>query len=285
MAKKRAACPECGHSFTIHIDGLGAKQIGVRARRVTGNQLEYNITAPSEMIEAGRFVTVGDDLILTGAFSLPVGALFGFVASLASPDYAIELIGLGASAGVALAWGWLCAEHNQRLKRVLPWFIKHQAEWAAAKDEEIGNVELTVDHRHRDGNTEIGRTINRFGALPVDVKRFNEWAQGVLVGQSLAVPNWTPKAKMFTRPEYDSLLAKMKAGEIIVNLGSNKGNTLTGGGRRALGRHLADCGITPPSPASEADFLGERLAEAKINNGGNTPLPRSEVRAGGQNGG
>lgn len=284
MAKKGVKCPYCDHNFTVTIDGLKTKQIGVRAKRITGNQFEYNITAPSEMIEAARFATVTDDLILTGALSLPVGALFGFVASLAAPDYVIEAVGLGASAGVTLAWGWLCAEHNQRLKRILPWFIEHQPQWASAKDETIGgNVELTVDHRYRDGNTEAGRTVNRFGALPVDVDRFNEWVQGALVGQSLAVPNWTPKAKLFTRPEYDSLLTKMKAGKIIVNLGSNKGNTLTGGGRRALSRHLADCKITPPSPASE-DFLGDRLTQAKMKNGGNTPLPRSGVRAGGSNG-
>jgi hypothetical protein len=58
----------------------------------------------------------------------------------------------------------------------------------------------------------------------------------------------------------------------VVNLGSNKGNTLTASGRRALARHLQDCGIIPPSPVSE-DFLGARLAQAVKQNGGNTPLP------------
>lgn len=285
MPKKRVLCPECGHSHTVRINGLETKIIGVRARRITGNQFEYQITAPEATIEADRFYSVGDDLLLTGALSAALGTAAGFIASLVAPNYAPQFIGLGASLGCSLGWGWLCAEHNQRLKKVLPWFVKQRGTWATGKDKTIGgNVELTIDHRYRDGHTEAGRTVNRFGALPVDVDRFNEWCQGVLVGKSLAVPTWTPKAKMFARTEYDLLLDKMRGGNIVVNLGSSKGNTLTGGGRRALARHLVDCGIIPPSPASEKDFLGERLTQAAANNGGNTPLPRPEVRAGGRNG-
>lgn len=284
MSKKRVTCPECGHIHTVRIDGLKTKRIGVSARRITGNQFEYQITAPEATIEADRFYSVGDDLILIGALSAAVGTAGGFIASLVAPNYAPQFIGLGASLGCSLGWGWLCAEHNQRLKKVLPWFVKQRGTWAMGKDKTIGgNVELTVDHRYRDGNTEAGRTTQRFGPLPVDVNRFNEWCQGVLVGKSLAVPNWTPRVKLFARTEYDPLLDKMRGGNIIVNLGSSKGNTLTSGGRRALTRHLKDCGITPPSPAPEKDFLGERLTQAAENNGGNTPLPCSGVCAGGRN--
>ncbi len=245
MAKKRAACPECGHKFTVHIDGLKAKQIGVRAKKITDGQFQYAITAPSDMIEAGRFITVTDDLILIGAFSLPVGALFGFVASLAAPDYAIELIGLGASAGVALAWGWLCAEHNQRLKRVLPWFIEQQEQWAANEWEtNVGNVSLTVDHR-----SETGRTIQYFGTLPVDVDRFGQWAEAVLGTQvparTLAIANWTGSSGLFSRKEYVALLALLRQSEAVINQ-PGKGNALTCGGRRALRQHLK---AHPPTPA------------------------------------
>jgi hypothetical protein len=181
--------------------------------------------------------------------------------------------------GLTKVWRWQCFE-------ALPNAVNNYLALAKGKvAARGGNVELTVSRRQRDGNKESGRTINRFGELPIDMERFNEWVQGALLGKSLAVSNWTPETKLFTRPEYDQLLAKMRAGGLIINLGSNKGNTLTAGGRRALGRHLADCGITPPSPVSEEDFLGERFTQVKMNNGGNTPLPRSGVYVGGQNAG
>jgi hypothetical protein len=290
--RKKAICPECNHKHTVEIEIYRqTRQLatyGVRSRRVTDNQFEYTVTAPQEMVEEiedeGQVRTIFNDLALGACFAGCTGVVAGGIASALMPAHLPNNIEIEAIAQTIIIWGgiggmvaygWLCDEYNTRLK----------PEWATAKDEAIGgNVELTVDHRYRDGNTEAGRTVNRFGTLPVDVERFNEWAQSALVGKSLAVSNWTPLAKMFTRPEYDQLLAKMTAGGIIVNLGSNKGNNLTGGGRRALTRHLIDCGKTPPSPVGETDFLGERLAQAKASNGGNTPLPRSEVRVGGENG-
>jgi hypothetical protein len=249
MGKKRAECPDCGHRFTVQIGGQQTKTIGVRSRRLTGNQFEYEVIAPSTMTDAGRLTTITDDLILTGAFSLPVGAAIGCVAGIAAPDYAIELIGLGASGGTALAWGWLCAEHNQRLKRVLPWFMEQKEAWASARDEAIGgNVSLTMDHRYRDGDTEAGRTIQYFGKLPVDVERFNQWAEAVLgtrvPAQTLAIANWTGSGKLFSRKEYDTLLAILRKCEAVV-LGGG-GHILTGGGRRALRQHLKAHPPTPP---------------------------------------
>jgi hypothetical protein len=295
MSKKRVICPECGYHFTIKFGNVAIQAIGVRSKRITGNQFEYSLTAPTDMIEDQKFTSLSNDAILAGLFGISTGVVAAGITRILLPanipnsviaEATEQAILIWGGLGSLFAYGWLCAEYETRLKRILPWFMENKEKWAAAKDETIsGNVELTIDHRYRDGNTESGRTINRFGVLPVDVERFNEWAQGAIIGKSLAVGHWTPKTRLFTRPEYDQLLIKMKAGGLIVDLGSNKGNTLTGGGRRALSRHLVDCGITPPSPASEADFLGERLAQAAANNNGNTPLPRSEVYAGGQNGG
>lgn len=249
MTKKRVDCPDCGRKFTVQIGGLQVQSVGVRSRRVTNNQFEYTMTAPAHMIEVGQFGTVANDLILSGAFSLPVGAAVGLVASIAAPDYAIELIGLGASIGTSVAWGWLCAEHNQRLKRVLPWFLKQSASWSMAKDGTIGgNVELTMDHRYRDGQTESGRTIQYFGTLPVDTARFSEWAAAVLgtqvPAQTLAIANWTGKGKLFSRKEYESLLALLRKSQAVV-LRASEGHILTGGGRRALRQHLK---AHPPTP-------------------------------------
>lgn len=245
MTKKRVTCPNCEHRF---IARLGT--FGVRSRRITGNQFEYTITTPGEMTYSDQLSTVIDDLLLSAAVSLPVGAGVGILASMAVSDYAGELIGLGACAGTALAWGWLCAEHNQRFKRVLPWFMEQKEAWGAVRDESItGNVELTMDHRYRDGHTEAGRTIQYFGELPVDVERFSQWAEAVLgtrvPAQTLAIANWTGSKGLFSRKEYDSLLALLrKSGAVVLRGGG--GHILTGGGRRALHQHLK---AHPPAPA------------------------------------
>jgi hypothetical protein len=250
MVNKRVICPDCAHRFTVQIGGQQTKTIGVRAHRLTGNQFEYTVTMPSAMTDNGRVTTVTDDLILTSAFSLPVGAAAGLLASIAAPNYAIELIGLGASTGTILAVGWLCAEHNQRLKRILPWFVEKKEAWAAARDEGIGgNVSLTMDHRYRDGYTESGRTIQYFGELPVDIERFNQWAEAILgtrvPAQTLAIANWTGSKGLFSRKEYDSLLALLRKSQAVI-LRGGEGHILTGGGRRALRQHLK---AQPPTPA------------------------------------
>lgn len=288
MPKKRVMCPECGHSHTIQIEGVFGQTAGVRFKKTTENQFQQTINVPGEMVESDRYYTLGDQLLAAGAVGISAGSLIGFFISapwhLSDPGISGQIIIGSTLTGLTISWSWLAKERAWQLCIALPMAVARYLALANERGQANSNVELTVDHRYRDGNTEAGRTTQRFGPLPVDVDRFNEWIQGAIIGKSLAVPNWTPRAKLFTRPEYDQLLSKMKAGKIIVNLGSNKGNTLTGGGRRALTRHLADCGITPPSPASEKDFLGERLTQAAANNGGNTPLPRSEVRAGGRNG-
>ncbi len=287
MPKKRVMCPECGHIHTVRIDGVFGQTAGVRFKKITENQFQQTINTPGEIVEYDRYYTLGDQLLAAGAVGISAGVLIGFFISapwhLSDPGISSQVIIGSALIGWTISWSWLAKERAWQLGTALPMAVARYLALANERKQANGDVQLTVDHRHRDGHTEAGRTINRFGVLPVDVGRFNEWIQGALVGKSLAVPNWTPRAKLFTRPEYDLLLAKMKAGGLVIDLGSNKGNTLTGGGRRALTRHLADYGIITPSPASEKDFLGERLTQAVANNGGNTPLPRSGVRAGGLN--
>jgi hypothetical protein len=288
MAKKTVICPECGYKHTVTFRGIPGQTIGVRYQRITPSQFNTAIDVPGELIEYDRYYTLGHQLLAAGVVGVSSGTLIGYFVSIpwhVSDIYLTAEIIIGSTlTGWAVSWAWLAKERAWQLGKALPSAINHYLALSNESKPSDEGVALTVDHRYRDGNTEAGRTVNRFGTLPVDVERFNEWAQSALVGKSLAVSNWTPLARMFTRPEYDHLLAKLTAGGIIVNLGSNKGNTLTGGGKRALTRHLIDCGITPPSPAGETDFLGERFAQIKETNGGNTPLPRSEVRVGGENG-
>lgn len=247
--KKRIICPECGHRHTVQV-GQRTRSTGVRARRITGNQFEYQITVPETgMVDAGKFVTVTDDLILVGALGVATGGVAGFVAGLVAPEYSLPLIGLGASGGTALAWGWLCAEHNQRLKWILPWFIEQKNNWSLAGHAPLdGDITLTVDHRYRDSNTEAGRTFNFLGVLPVDGERFTEYVEAALRGDSLAIAGWTGKDKLFSRNEYDALLKMLQAANVVANL-SGKGNRLTTPGKHALKRVLEH--RHPPTPPQQ----------------------------------
>lgn len=247
--KKLVICPECGYRHTLQV-GQRTRSTGVRARRITGNQFEYQITVPeTDLEDAGKFVTVTDDLILSGALGVATGGVAGFVAGLVGPEYSLPLIGLGASGGTALAWSWLCAEHNQRLKRVLPWFMEQRDNWSLAGHVPLdGDITLTVDHRYRDGHTEAGRTFNFLGVLPVDGKRFTEYAEAALRGDSLAIKNWTGNGKLFSRNEYDDLLKLLQKAKVVANL-PGKGNRLTTPGKHAL-KHVLEH-HHPPTPPRE----------------------------------
>lgn len=248
MSKIRIICPECGHKHTYSAPDK-IVSLGVRAKRVTANQFEYSLTAPAEITQDDtRLSTVMDDLILTGALGCAAGAVGGFLAALAAPDYAIEISGLSSSIGLSVAWGWLCAEHNQRLKRVLPWFLENRDKWRHPEPGNNGEIQLTVDHRYRDSYSEAGRSIAILGVLPVDVARFREWAQAAIRGDSLAIKQWTGAQRLFSRDEYDKLLAKLREANIVANL-PGRGNLLTVPGKHALRRIVT---ATPsPTPPQE----------------------------------
>lgn len=258
MTKRRVQCPECGHRHTIQ-HGVRAKTTGVRSRRVTGNQFEYTVTIPEHMDnedenEPVRFSSTGGDMIMGAGFGILVGGTCGLIVSSIFPGYEGQAVAIGAGIATTYAWGWLQAETNQRLKSVLPYFVRIHRDWQAGAAEAASNeVSLTIDHRYRDGLTEAGRTIEYFGTLPVDVDRFNRWAVAVLGSDTmppepLAHTSWVglKKGKLFSRTEYEPLLAHLAAGGTVMNL-PGKGHVLTGGGRRAIKQHLK--ATTPPTGA------------------------------------
>jgi hypothetical protein len=207
---------------------------------------QYEITAPEGISNTADYApNIIDDLILTGALTIPIGSCFGILANLFQPDYTLQLIGLGASATTAIAWGWLCAEHNQRLKRVLPWFMTQKANWVMGKElaAQTDEVTLTIDSR----NEYDGFTSRYFGPLPVKVERFNLWAMAAVNGQSIAINKWTGGGKEFDRyTEYQPLLEMMLNAGVLVK--SGKGNILTHTGKRTLRQHLK---AYPPTPFHE----------------------------------
>jgi hypothetical protein len=157
------------------------------------------INVPGEMVERDRYYSIPEQMFVCAGTGICAGATFGLVISPLFAPY--EPLSVLVSSGVfaTASLSWLGKERAWQLLRMLPATVNKYLDLEKVEVKKIGgNVQLTVDHRYRDGNTEAGRTVNRFGALPVDVDRFNEWCQGALVGKSLAVSAWTPKAKLFT---------------------------------------------------------------------------------------
>lgn len=245
MTKKRVICPECQYVYTIQY-GIQAKTTGVRSKPgARKGEMNYEITVPEHVSsESVRFSGIRDDLIGAAILGVLGGGTCGLIIAPLFPGYEGQAVIIGAAIATTYAWGCLQAETNQRLKRVLPSFLERRAAWQAGKAEANQDVHLTVDHRYRDGNTEAGRTIEYFGSLPVDVERFNRWAVAVLggngvPGETLAHTAWVglKRGKLFSRTEYEPLLAHLAAGGTVINL-PGKGHVLTGGGRRALRQHL-----------------------------------------------
>ncbi len=241
MTKRKATCPECEHQFTIEF-AVQAKTVGVRASPgPRKGEFNYEITMPEHVSsDSVRFSNIRDDLIGAAILGVLAGGTCGLIAATFFPGYEGQVVIIGASIATTYAWGLLQAETNQRLKATLPWFVRQRSNWqAGVAQADPGTVTLTVDHRY-----ESGRTIQYFGELPVDVDRFNSWAEAILgtgnlPGETLAIDNWTPlaKRKLFSRTEYQPLLAHMvKCG--AANKLPGKGHILTGGGRRALRQHL-----------------------------------------------
>jgi hypothetical protein len=242
MAKRRITCPECGHRHFISLFG---QAVGVRSKRITGNQFEHSITVPGEMIEGDRYYSISEQMIAAGAVGISAGALLGHMASIpwhvTNIALTAEIISGCALAGLALGCGFVAAERSWQLKERLPYFVR-QYKMLANDTPPSDEVTLTVDHRYRDGHTQAGRTINYFGTLPIDIDRFNEYAHCILRDDSLAIAQWTGSGRPFSRNEYDRLLGVLRSAGAVVNV-PGKGNQLTGGGRRALRQHLKQEGV------------------------------------------
>jgi len=97
-----------------------------------------------------------------------------------------------------------------------------------------GVISLDITDR-----TERNTISMQFVNLPpsIGVEKFRRFCFGVVSGKSLARKNWTPESKLFSRDQFDLLVAELLSSG-IVSPTSGKGNTLTKGGARALERYV-----------------------------------------------
>jgi hypothetical protein len=216
MAKRKVICPECGYQFDTVYRGVQGQTAGVRFTRTTEGQFQTTIDMPGEIIERQKYYTTGDHLLGALVIGVSAGALSGYFISIpwhvSEPGIAAEIILGSTLTGWATCNFWLIRMRAWEMCKALPMAVSHYLALAKGKMQDKEDLTFTIDHRYRDAYTEAGRTTQRFGPLPVDVERFNEWVQGALVGKSLGVGHWTPETKMFKRPEYDSQAVQLNGG-------------------------------------------------------------------------
>ena len=96
------------------------------------------------------------------------------------------------------------------------------------RDGQVGEpvTELSAIIEQEDGYTRMVRD-----KLNIDPALINEWAKGIAVGKTLAVNTWTGKGNLFTRAEYDNLLATLSDMGLAENI-AGKSWQLTHTGKR-----------------------------------------------------
>lgn len=86
--------------------------------------------------------------------------------------------------------------------------------------------------------TERNTISMQFVSLPpsIGTEKFREFSQGVVDGTSLARRNWTPESKLFSRDQFDELIAELVSVGIVASA-DGKARTLTRGGKHSLERY------------------------------------------------
>ena len=250
MAKIKVVCPHCEQQFSYNLPpARRMKRLSIRPSTSSG-RFEYTATVDANILEAREF-TRADDMILY-PFGAGAGAVIGTLAHFAlsslagqaPPAMGLYMAGLGASAGLVATHWWLCDEAKVS-HRAATWFQDVSSRMLLIDEEKPRPVVLEVNHRERDGRGELGRTINYFGALPVEPDKFNDYIRAIDRGETLAIARWTGAGKPFSRQEYERLLEMLRQAGIAINL-PGKGNLLTQAGRRAIKNHLKQ--MRPPLP-------------------------------------
>lgn len=161
----------------------------------------------------------------SGAFGAGLG---GLVLGLATWD--AVMLALGAVAGylvvAAGVWFVLLLEHRRML-----WLMERAM---LGLDEEGGTDELRVVVSQQDVEGRVVR-MQYLNVAGVNADELREFARAVVDGAPLSVGYWTGRGSLFSRAEYEVLMAELvRAG--LVRDGGTQGRQLTAAGRAILGR-------------------------------------------------
>jgi len=194
-------------------------------RRPVGEALERQVGSRAPSVEADVLVPLQQSVV-TGMFGLACGAALGAVVFW---EWLAALVGgfcgfIVAGGGM---WALLLAEHRRLL-----WLVERQM--AGVEGDGGGVEELRVVIAHED---EVGRVVRMqyLNVAGVSGEELREFARAVVGGAPLTVAYWTGTGALFSRAEYEVLMAELvRAG--LVRDGGHQGRALTAAGRCVLRR-------------------------------------------------
>ena len=256
MAKIKVICEICDHIQSVTLPPVRRKKRISVSSMLRNSRLDYSLEVDADILESRDFTRADDSFLyavgIGGCGIIGIGVHFvlnNLVGGQAPPTMALYMAGLGGVAGFLFTHWALCDEVKID-RRKANWLKNILSRGVLVDRDKPCPVVLEVDHRARDGHGELGRTINYFGALPVEVGKFNDYIRAVDRGETLAINHWTGKGKPFDRTEYERLLEMLRESGIVSNLGGNRGHQLTQAGKRAIKNHLRQA----PSPTPVRDI-------------------------------
>jgi len=166
---------------------------------------------------------------ISGLFGGILGGLGSWGIGLDASPWAIGA-GLGAITAAA-TWAWLLQDQRRTLRTVETLTQRGNPEASPAAPPE--QIELKVLTPGAHGNHTLIRN------LPTDGATFRTWAAAVTNGRGLAQDAWTGKGGLFSRSQYESILAALLEAGLVrwVNPEAHaQGAELTAAGRATLGK-------------------------------------------------
>jgi hypothetical protein len=188
-----------------------------------------------------RAPTREGDVIVPALQAVISGALtaagVGFVTTLLAiwqhwPWYVVPV---GAFAGgltmAILQWTELLNDSRRLLREVETWIREDLDGDGHVGEPEDDGVHLEVGREREDGKSAF------FADLPISPVAFTTWARAAVNGMSLAQTSWTGSQGLFSRSEYDQLLAFLTRAGVVAWCNPDakaQGRELTRSGRAAL---------------------------------------------------
>ncbi len=212
--------------------------------------MEFELEVPSGF-SVDSYVTrdigLQDRIILSltaGTFiAVPYMALISLT-ELSTPAIMItgvSVLGI-ASMTAMLAIEYIYAEHNKAARYLQRKYI--EAKDISVTSDSNDTIKLEVQDQRQESQANM-KAYKFIDGLSITPEQFQEWAFQVIEnGKSLALSRWTGKGNLFSRKQYDELMAKLSEANIVIN---RNGWQLTRPGRSAIMAYVNEA----PSPTEK----------------------------------
>jgi len=183
--------------------------------------------------EPARAASVGSDVAVPALQALISGVVAGAVvlALCVAFGWALRIAGAVALAVLAITWLLLLVDHRRLL-----WAVENLTRADLNRDGAIGQQEparLVLEVKQSGAD----RRGLDFLHLAIDQATFLQWAAAALDGRSLAVSSWVGRGRLFSRSQYDGMIAELERAGIVRPVdarNAQSGRELSPAGRAAL---------------------------------------------------